>query len=329
MTEAEIIKYYDANYVKYGKFLKRLQEMIKNILEIQGINFNVETRVKQKNSFVTKALEKQYVDLKTQFTDFAGLRIVVNDIAQVKKVCEIIENEFLIDKKNSGDKLDGLDENKVGYLSVHFITSFTEEHLKIRENSPYKDLKVEIQVRTILQHAWAQMTHDKIYKYRGNISKKLLRQVNLLAGLLEIADNEFVRLEKEVSLLSCETNETSTQNINELTLLNYMHNKFDFMNYAYFKNVDDILIELKEYGIITLDDFENLISEKILNIIKKYGRSFCLDGIVHQILIMNDPEKFYSLKSSKKKISKRYKEIYEEYGLDMNYICKKYNLEII
>src|SRR5882724_1501352 len=57
-------------------------------------------------------------------------------------------------------------------------------------------------MRTLAQHLWAEMSHDSFYKTdERTISLELKRRVNLMAGLLEVADNEFARLDKEVAEL--------------------------------------------------------------------------------------------------------------------------------
>ena len=74
------------------------------------------------------------------------------------------------------------------------------------EYQKYKDAVTEIQVRTILQHAWAEIEHDIQYKSSITIPKDIRRRFMALAGLLEIADREFQaiqdaddELEKEAS----------------------------------------------------------------------------------------------------------------------------------
>ena len=50
---------------------------------------------------------------------------------------------------------------------------------------------VEVQVRTILQHAWAEIEHDIQYKSLRTIPTEIRRRFVALAGMLEIADREF------------------------------------------------------------------------------------------------------------------------------------------
>src|SRR5205085_6657438 len=59
-------------------------------------------------------------------------------------------------------------------------------------------LKVEIQTRSILQHAWAEIEHDIGYKRASGLPSAFQRRFSRLAGLLEMADQEFVSINSEL-----------------------------------------------------------------------------------------------------------------------------------
>jgi hypothetical protein len=113
----------------------------------------------------------------------------------------------------------------------------------LAEYQSYKDLKLEVQVRTILQHAWAEMEHDIQYKSPNAIPTLIKRRFIALAGLLEIADREFQTLQDE--------NERHESNIE-----NYIAS----LRKAY----DEGDTSAKEYAIEALKDLSLLLeSEKM------------------------------------------------------------------
>ena len=65
------------------------------------------------------------------------------------------------------------------------------------EWKPYGDFVAEIQVRTVIQHAWSAVSHALQYKQEAAIPSKLQRRLHRIAGLFELADEEFVGLRNE------------------------------------------------------------------------------------------------------------------------------------
>jgi hypothetical protein len=93
------------------------------------------------------------------------------------------------------DKRALIKANSFGYLSLHYICSLPEG----RDYPPELcGRKFEIQVRTTLQHTWACIEHDMGYKGEFGIPRVAVRQFARIAGLLELADDEFVRVRDTV-----------------------------------------------------------------------------------------------------------------------------------
>jgi len=74
---------------------------------------------------------------------------------------------------------------------VHYLVSLSPQRVTLPEYARYAGLIAEIQARTILQHAWAEIEHDIQYKSVDTIPTGIRRRFMALAGLLEIADREF------------------------------------------------------------------------------------------------------------------------------------------
>lgn len=124
-------------------------------------------------------------------TDIAGVRVITYYTEDVDRVSKIVESEFKIDYNNSIDKREALEPDRFGYCSVHYVVEMSPSRLKLREYQIFEGLKCEIQIRSVLQHAWAEIEHDLGYKSEIGIPKDIRRNFSRLAGLLEIADKEF------------------------------------------------------------------------------------------------------------------------------------------
>ena len=118
-------------------------------------------------------------------TDIVGIRVVTYYTDDVDKVAVIAKNIFDIDWKNSVDKRKH-QLNAFGYLSLHYIC-----YLK---KGPLRNIPFEIQMRTALQHVWSAIEHDIGYKGAVKLPPEFVRQFSRLAGMLEMADDEFSRL---------------------------------------------------------------------------------------------------------------------------------------
>jgi hypothetical protein len=105
-------------------------------------------------------------------------------------------------------------QGKFGYQSKHLLVTLGEDRSKLVENAAFKQLVCEVQVRTLLQHAWAEMEHDIQYKSDKEIPLDLKKRFSALAGLLELADREFQSIQKDSENLK---EAVKTELINDLT----------------------------------------------------------------------------------------------------------------
>ena len=171
--------------------MKQLSEQASSLLQAalreQNIELNTfECRVKTEESLTGK-LEKKGYKYKTlnDITDIVGMRVVTYYTDDVDKVAAIAKQIVDVDWKNSVDKRKH-QLNSFGYLSLHYICYLKE--------GPVRTIPFEIQMRTALQHVWSAIEHDIGYKGAVKLPPEFVRQFSRLAGMLEMADDEFSRL---------------------------------------------------------------------------------------------------------------------------------------
>src|SRR5690554_6791035 len=203
----------------YEQLCAEIAYILKKKLSEAEIEFSsVSYRAKTLKSFLEKIVRKTYDNPFADITDFAGVRVVFLYQNDLTKIEAIIKKEFKIIEKV--DKLNDKGIDKFGYGAIHYI-------VKIGKNSSgarYDDLKnlvCEIQVRTVLQDAWAIIDHHLVYKKESEIPSSLQRKLNSLAGLFETADNQFdiLRQEREKYLTDIKESITSNEFLkNELNL---------------------------------------------------------------------------------------------------------------
>ena len=145
----------------------------------------------ERNGLVVTAVEarvKTEESLASDITDVLGARIVTFYTDDVDRIAAMAEQLFEIDWNNSVDKRKLHQLDSFGYNSLHYICRLP--------NYPYR---FELQLRTTLQHAWAAINHDTGYKSGVEIPRVYMRQMNRLAGMLEMVDDEFSRIRTELN----------------------------------------------------------------------------------------------------------------------------------
>ena len=188
----DLLNAYNAHLPQLEQLAEQVSSMLLKALREQNIQLNTfERRVKTEDSLTGK-LEKKGYKYKTIYdiTDLVGIRAVTYYTDDVDKVAAIAKQIFDVDWKNSVDKrkhqLDSF-----GYLSLHYICYLKE--------GPLRDIPFEIQMRTALQHVWSAIEHDIGYKGAVKLPPEFVRQFSRLAGMLEMADDEFSRLRTAMS----------------------------------------------------------------------------------------------------------------------------------
>lgn len=196
------IQKFTQEYDVYLTFAEILKKIMIHVCNLYFHNAIVQTRVKSISSFAEKIVRKEkYTDPLNQITDLCGIRIITHTHAQSKQICAYIRDNFLIDEKNSIDVSSRLKVAEFGYLSVHYVISLNKEQiLGVKIPEIIRDKKAEIQIRTILQHAWSDICHDRIYKTTINIPGFLKRDSFRLAALLESADMAFGSLTRAIDV---------------------------------------------------------------------------------------------------------------------------------
>lgn len=186
---------------------KKIAISVENFLEKILSNCNVEIhlikcRCKSPESVRIKIFEKEYKDPATEMTDVLGARVITYYAEDTDKIVEILRQELDVDESNSEDKRKRLDGNKFGYKSIHLVAQ--PKTRWTRSNLLYPELTnqtIEIQVRSILEHTWAEIEHELQYKGGVEFSGEGSRRLHRVAGSLEILEDQFSSLKEEKNAL--------------------------------------------------------------------------------------------------------------------------------
>ncbi|MCI6018933.1 MAG: hypothetical protein MRZ59_08825 [Clostridiales bacterium] len=291
-----ILNEYYQNLDVYKKLKYDVEEIITNLLDDNQVKIsNMTLRIKSEQALKNKVLSKAKYDHLDEITDILGCRIVTLFESDVEKIFEALKKTFdiveIVDKR----KKHRVNHIEFGYTSLHLVVQFTDSRCELVEYKKYKNIKFEIQLRTVLQHAWAEVEHGLGYKSFYEPPMEIKRKLNRLAATLEILDEEFESIRYSIALYhsSIEKEEKVLKtDINKDSLIAYMNTspvineivtpiaqkygyriikdanlvsqqkivtKLNFQGYQYINEINDDIIKYKDTIIAIGDE----ISQKI------------------------------------------------------------------
>jgi len=209
MTELELLNKFRGDKHMLMAFASSTFELIQQQI-ISKLQVNpkvffkvpVSFRLKDEESLIQKAFyrTKNYKDPYNEITDKVGGRIVVLLEEQANEVCQIIENlkGFIPSKDRDFEKEREANPELFSYQSHHYILR-TADEIIIDEVTIPAGIPIEIQIRTLLQHAYSELTHDAIYKPNTAASPEIRRVVAKSMALIEMTDQLFTQVNKTLN----------------------------------------------------------------------------------------------------------------------------------
>ncbi len=189
------IEAYQAEFPVYKTYAGVLEQVLKGACSLYAPLGIVQVRPKSLSSFAEKAVRKahKYADPVRQLTDLCGARVICQTDEEVLRIRDFIRAHFRVDEANSEDTVVRLRQTEFGYRSIHFVVQMDRDEVlgQPTHRAALGVRKAEIQVRTILQHAWSDILHDRLYKGAIRPTALHVREASTIAALLEKADASF------------------------------------------------------------------------------------------------------------------------------------------
>jgi ppGpp synthetase/RelA/SpoT-type nucleotidyltranferase len=265
MTEAEFQSKWQQEKAVYDYWGQFIVQEICSAIEEKGkdlgsfLKIPAKHRLKDEKSLIDKAfyrVGKNYTDPYNDIEDKVGTRFVVLVIEDIDLICDIIKSSDIW----SFDACKHFNEDKENspllftYQSVHFVLR-PKNVMTVGGIEISTDIPCEVQIRTLLQHAHAELTHDAIYKARTAIKPKVHRTVAKSMALIETTDDFFTAV----------TQQLNQGPIDELGIIS----KLDALYFSF----TGIKAETQKSILTILDEFEDLVDSELIGNIEKFVKS--------------------------------------------------------
>lgn len=244
--------------------------LVTELLDEAGINYlTVTGRTKSVESFAGKAgrtVDGQlaFPDPLRQITDQVGVRVVTYVLADVTAVADLLGDQLrVLDDRDMGQET--AQEGRWGYASRHVLVELDDARAADPECAPMAGRTASVQVRTVLQHAWAEFEHD--IRYKGTVPEEhaidLDRRFALAAGLLELADREFLTIRDRLreSIVDQQPEEDADPRIDAKDLAAFLAGRFPDAGWSRTDHYAWVSALLLELGITSLGELGKVLQQ--------------------------------------------------------------------
>lgn len=293
-------QWYAEHRSTYAALAELVRGTVESLLRAAKIDYlSVTQRAKTLESFSEKIDRKAYRNPAEEMTDLAGIRIITFIEQDVQRACEVIRRTYRVHDDKSLDKARELDVDRFGYRSVHFVCDLGDERANLPEFALYRGALFEVQVRTVLQHAWAEIEHDRNYKLSGVLPKELQRRLYSVAGTLEIADREFNAIASEVDTYAKEVAGTTKAGdldigLDSTSLREYLKSKLagSSIHVEHRPILPEVIGELRDYGIQTLAELDKIFTKSFLQLTATHKSTTTDVGLLRTAMMLHDFDKY-------------------------------------
>lgn len=280
IQNTQLIEEFSSNRPLYERLEETVYHTIDQIIkEHRFFVMEVSHRVKSVDSLIGKIKRKssKYHSL-SDITDLVGIRIICYFSDTVDEIASIITRSFNIDYGNSVDKRASLSDTQFGYLSLHYVCSLPAQY------GDLSGIPFEIQLRTVLQHTWAEIEHDLGYKNEFGVPRGIRREFSRVAGLLEVADELFISLRENTQKYTDDVRERITSGdadgipIDRFSLSEFVKHNDDFCKFkncildttgaeVEFIEPDTYLCQLEWLKIFNIGDLADVVRRNFDNVL--------------------------------------------------------------
>lgn len=306
-----IIKDFISRYKKEFDFYEQSSKMVEQILENNlrsaGIRAIVTSRAKNSLRLEDKVrqrnIKKQYKNIDEIYcdiVDLGGVRVALYFPAERDQVDKVICNSFTLNEVPKKFPLEVTGSNKSeadykkrfsGYWATHYRVQIPESLLNDSQKR-YSEARIEIQVASVLMHAWSEVEHDLVYKpLQGNLSTDEYAILDELNGMMLAGEIALERLQQAGKVRASTVGRNFSNHFELASTLSELAKtnlSVQEVNDAAMGRVDILFHLLKELNLNTPENLENFIK----SLHSDFDRRPLSEQII-DLILQEDPENRY------------------------------------
>jgi len=217
---------YDARRPLYDEALQSLYRKVRRLLESRGFTPSIKYRVKRFEAYYEKLKRPDTQGnsgKSTPISDMLGLRIVCPFLEDIDTIKELIADNFEVTETDW--KATQHSFREFGYDSMHMLVKLDKDALK--RVLPGTRKVCEVQLRTILQDAWAEVEHELVYKSDISIPNESIRRklasLNATLSLSDLIFQEIRDYQKAIRMRGRKRQEKLAESLDILDIMAISH----------------------------------------------------------------------------------------------------------
>ncbi len=282
----KVIDDFIRQYNKEFDFYQKLSQIVASKIEDQLFNLGIKAIVthrakrpdRLKDKLIKRNEDKKYQtigEIYDDIVDLAGIRVSLYFPSEREIIDEVINELFKVIKTKTFPNeayTPKYEKRFSGYWATHYRVKLKEETSTKR----YFDTLAEIQVASVLMHAWSEVEHDLVYKpFSGNLSKEELAILDEINGLVLSGEIALERLQSAMAERTKKQNE--------------IKDKYELTNFLLSNINKDYLNKVKLGDTYLLNNYLNTIKKLDVNEFYNYIKKVNVDlpeSVTDQLLNM-------------------------------------------
>ncbi|WDF91902.1 GTP pyrophosphokinase [Aeromonas hydrophila] len=298
----EFLEQYNRQYDFYTELAKIGSNQLEHELAKRGIKAIVSYRAKKPDRLKAKLEQrntenpyKNIVSVFDDIVDLAGVRVALYFPSDRELVDQIIKEIFNVKKtkKFPGEShIPKFNKRFSGYWASHYRVNVKGVE---KSQKRYETALFEIQVASVLMHAWSEVEHDLVYKpLSGSLSEEEYAILDEINGLVITGEIALERLQKAITTRANKSNRINNRyELTSLITSSLNNNYLKKLKLGDTKIIFNYLSETNDFSVEKLNEYISRVNQSENETISDQLFTMILEDTYNDIKNKNYLEKYF------------------------------------